>query len=149
MRVHLHAPLDVQSGCHQRWRLTEVRGPRAGWEMRCDEHHVAFSVAAECPRSYTTLKPGLVELEEDMAHRLVRLGMAVAEQPAPGASRSQEDALPMNTTFVEHGLPPIDKDLMLSVARALPRPYSKQPRLAADLGVNGEDMDEIIRLARS
>ena len=149
MKVHLHAPLDVQSGCHQRWRLTEVRGKRAGWEMRCDEHHTAFSIVAECPRAYTTLKPGLVELDEDQAHRLVRLGMATAEQPAPAAPRNQEGLLPINAVFVEHGLPPIDKDLMLSVARALPRPYSAQPRLAADLRVNGDDMEEIIRLARS
>ena len=146
MRVRLHAPLDVQSGCHMRWRVTEERG---AWVMVCDTHSLRFSVAGECPSAYTTLQPGLVDLAEGLADRLVKLGVASVERVVPESTPVISQELPINRTFVEHGLPPIDQDLMRAVAKAAPKAYSRQPRLAADLGVDGDDMDEIIRLARS
>lgn len=113
----------------------------------CKTHRVWFGLLNNCPTSSKHRKGDIVELSDTESRSLLKYNIiehyVEKSTPIAGAAVSK-----INKMLSDNDLPLLDEDSISIISRP-PAAYSSHNRkLARDLGLSADDIDEIKKLAR-
>lgn len=148
--IRLTESIIIEQSCSKNWRVVES----IPWSYFCDKHSRSFSLTESCPGAYQRIDKGeTVSLPSKLAETLVERGRAVYPTHSTVVDEGLQATIDKSNVLMdEMGLPRLDPESIRTwtikgrKADSYYRP--RDNRLAQDLGINLEDIDEIRRLAK-
>lgn len=148
--VRLTSDVVIDESCSNQWQMESTP---TGWAFHCKPHGTVFHVHQVCPGVRIQHAAGsTVALPPHLAEHLVESGRAV--YPTHESSENSDATIVrVNALLAAQGLPQVDQESMrtIRVKGARGRGHyqrTRDQRLAQDLGISGDDIDEIRRLSK-